>query len=59
MIHSVSSNDLEKVVLSAPLFCAGIATITATVVVVFVVVVFVVVVFVVVVFVVVVTLVQC
>ena len=48
MIHSVSSNDLEKVVLSAPLFCAGIATITATVVVV-----------VVVVFVVVVTLVQC
>lgn len=39
MIHSVSSNDLEKVVLSASLFCAGIATITATVVVVFVVVV--------------------
>lgn len=39
MIHSVSSNDLEKVFLSAPLFCAGIATITATVVVVFVVVV--------------------
>lgn len=39
MIHSVSSNDLEKVVLSAPLFCAGIAIITATVVVVFVVVV--------------------
>ena len=35
----MSSNDLEKVVLSAPLFCAGIATITVTVVVVFVVVV--------------------
>ena len=45
MIHSVSFNDLEKVVLNAPFFCAGIATITATVVVV--------------VFVVVVTLVQC